>query len=128
VRAYGPLLDEYGLTYPQYIALLALWDEQGGPLTVGQLGARLHLDSGTLKPVLKRLESQGHVVRRRSAADERQVLVELTGQGRALQAEVAGIPSELFSVLGLDRSEAVALRDQLHRLTASVEAHLAASR
>src|SRR5689334_3776194 len=73
IRAYGPLLDRLGLTYPQYITMLALWESEE-PMSVGALGARLHLDSGTLTPLLKRLEQLGLVERRRDSADERRVL------------------------------------------------------
>ena len=84
-RAYRPMLAAIGLTYPQYLAMLVLWEADD--LTVGALGERLFLDSGTLTPLLKRLEALGHVERRRDPADERQVRVRLTESGRALEAE-----------------------------------------
>ncbi len=108
-RAYGALLAETGLTYPQYLALLALWGADG-PLTVGELGARLRLDSGTLTPLLKRLESAGHVTRSRDAADERRVRVTVTEAGWRLRDQVAGVPLELFSSLGLEAGDAAELR------------------
>jgi MarR family transcriptional regulator, organic hydroperoxide resistance regulator len=114
-RAYGTLLAETGLTYPQYLALLALW-RADGPMTVGELGARLRLDSGTLTPLLKRLESAGHVTRSRDAADERRVRVEVTEAGWQLRERVAGVPLELFSTLGLETGDAAELRRLLARV------------
>ena len=93
IRTYGPLLEPLGLTYPQYLALLALWEADG--VSVKQLGARLSLDSATLTPLLKRLERQGLVERQRDSADERVVRVTLTKKGRALHTKARGIPSAL---------------------------------
>jgi DNA-binding MarR family transcriptional regulator len=121
VRAYGPLLDEVGLTYPQYVTMLALWDSLDEPLTVGDLGQRLHLDSGTLTPLLRRLENLGHVRRRRDTADERRVLVELTDQGLALRDQVAAVPLRLLMALDLDLPAATRLRDQLTELVTQLE-------
>jgi MarR family transcriptional regulator, organic hydroperoxide resistance regulator len=98
-RKYGELLAEVGLTYPQYLVMLALWG--GSPKTVGELGHRLRLDSGTLTPLLKRLESAGYVVRRRDAADERRVLVEPTDAGWQLREKVAHVPEALAASMGL---------------------------
>ena len=109
-RRYGDLLADAGLTYPQYLTLLALWG--GAPLTVGEIGARLYLDSGTLTPLLKRLEQAGLVRRRRDPADERRVLVEPTDRGWALRERVTDVPGELGQSTGLDEGEA----RQLHRL------------
>jgi DNA-binding MarR family transcriptional regulator len=120
VRAYAPLLDQLGLTYPQYITMLVLW-ESDGALSVGELGARLHLDSGTLTPLLKRLEQLGVVDRRRDPADERRVLVTLTSAGRALQRSAVDIPACLLERTGLDVKTARALREQLTQLTAILE-------
>jgi DNA-binding MarR family transcriptional regulator len=83
-KLYKPLLDPLGLTYPQYLVMLVLWERDGE--TVGQLGERLFLDSGTLTPLLKRLEAQGLLQRQRDAADERRVLLQLSPAGRALRA------------------------------------------
>ncbi len=121
-RAYGPLLEAAGLTYPQYVTMLALWDGDGDPLTVGELGHCLHLDTGTLTPLLKRLEGLGYVRRTRDAADERRVLVELTPQGLALRDEVAAVPGALFAETGLDLAGAEELRRQLVELTEHLEA------
>jgi MarR family transcriptional regulator, organic hydroperoxide resistance regulator len=111
-RAYRPLLDQLGLTYPQYIALLALWETS--PLSVGELGRRLRLDSGTLTPLLKRMEAAGLVSRRRAIDDERRVQVALTPEGEALKLKAADIPGELAC-----RIPDAAFRDfeEFHRLS-----------
>lgn len=120
-RAYAPLLADSGLTYPQYITMLALWQDPGQPRSVGELGERLHLDSGTLTPLLKRLASMGYVTRSRDAADERRVLVTLTADGLALRDRLAHVPLSIASCLGIGPAEGMALRDQLTALTASLE-------
>lgn len=114
-RAYGPLLRDVGLTYPQYLALLALWQD-GEPLSVGDLGDRLRLDSGTLTPVLKRLEQAGLVKRRRDPDDERRVLIALTPAGRDLEDQVADVPSRLVASLGLNKADSRQLRRLLEGL------------
>lgn len=122
-RAYGPLLDEAGLTYPQYLAMLVLWE--AGPdraLTVGELGSRLHLDSGTLTPLLKRLETSGFIRRQRNAEDERQVLVNLTADGLELRMRSASIPTTLGGCIGLSEVEVGDLRERLVDLTTTLEA------
>ncbi len=110
-RAYRPLLEPLGLTYPQYLVMLVLWenDEQ----TVKDIGERLKLDSGTLTPLLKRLEAGGYVTRRRGREDERQVIIELTGEGRALSEKAAGVPIELGCALGAEFGEIAELRERL---------------
>jgi DNA-binding MarR family transcriptional regulator len=113
-RVYKPILDRIGLTYPQYLAMLALW--QADDQTVGALGRRLSLESSTLTPLLKRLEAMGHVVRRRDAQDERQVRVALTGRGRALQAEADGAGACILRATGLPRAEVERLNAELIRL------------
>ena len=113
--AYKPLLDTLGLTYPQYLVLLVLWEEDG--LTVKAIGQRLHLDSGTLTPVLKRLEAAGFVRRRRDDQDERQVRVTLTDKGRETQTEALEVPRAMVCALGQSEPELQALKqsvDQLH--------------
>ena len=120
VRTYGPLLDEAGLTYPQYITLLVLWEEPERARSVGELGERLHLDSGTLTPLLKRLASMGYVTRARDADDERRVLVTLTADGAALRDRLAAVPQSFLHCLGMDPAEAGALRDQLAALMTKI--------
>ena len=98
MELYRPLLEPLGLTYPQYLAMLALW-EHGG-MTVGRLGELLRLDSGTVSPLLKRMEKAGFVTRTRSPEDERSVRVEPTSMGTELEEKAAGIPAALVSCLG----------------------------
>ncbi|MBQ1073036.1 MarR family transcriptional regulator [Micromonospora sp. C31] len=116
---YRPVLDEFGLTYPQYLVLLVLWERDDAP-TVSELGAALRLDSGTLSPLLKRLEGAGLVVRTRSARDERRVEVGLTGDGRALRHRMAEVPLRVALATGLTEAELVALRDTLTRVTETI--------
>lgn len=120
IRAYGPLLDEAGLTYPQYVTMLVLWEDPDRPRSVGELGERLHLDSGTLTPLLKRLSALGYVTRSRDAQDERRVLVSVTAEGLELRDRLAAVPESFLACLGLDAAEAIALRDRLTALTASL--------
>jgi DNA-binding MarR family transcriptional regulator len=122
VRTYAPLLEDAGLTYPQYVTMLVLWEDPDRPRSVGELGERLHLDSGTLTPLLKRLTAMGYVTRSRDAEDERRVLVRLTPEGLALRDTLAAVPESFLSCLGMDIPGARALRDQLASLTASLEA------
>jgi MarR family transcriptional regulator, organic hydroperoxide resistance regulator len=121
-RAYAPLLADAGLTYPQYITMLALWQDPDQARSVGELGERLHLDSGTLTPLLKRLAAVGYVRRSRDPDDERRVLVTLTADGLALRDRLAAVPLSIGSCLGIDPSEGIALRSRLTALTASLEA------
>ena len=99
-RAYGPLLERLGLTYPQYLVMLVLWDGDG--VSIKALGERLELDSGTLTPLAKRLEADGLVRRRRSVDDERVVELHLTAAGRALKAKAKDVPVKLACLAGLD--------------------------
>ncbi|MCM0676641.1 MarR family transcriptional regulator [Micromonospora phytophila] len=116
---YRPILDEVGLTYPQYLVLLVLWERDDAP-TVSELGAALRLDSGTLSPLLKRLEAAGLVVRSRSARDERRVEVGLTGDGVALRQRMDEVPLRVARATGLTEAELVALRDTLTRVTETI--------
>lgn len=95
---YRPLLDELGLTYPQYLCLLVLWEGDG--ITVGELGKRLDLDTGTLSPLLKRLEARGLLLRQRQSSDERVVRLVLTGAGQELKDRARLVPGALLSCLG----------------------------
>mgnify|MGYP002622032578 CR=1 FL=1 len=117
-KLYKPMLDEIGLTYPQYLAMLALWEEDG--VTVSALGGRLYLDSGTLTPLLKRLEAAGRIARTRDPADERRVLITLTDEGKALRAEAHCIPPRIGAALGLTAAELSALKSGLDKLRAAL--------
>ena len=118
-RAYKPLLERFGLTYPQYLVLLALWQADG--MTVKAIGAQLGLDSGTLSPLLKRLEAAGFVSRVRDRQDERQVIVRLTEKGKALKTEAFGILAQIGKATGCSLDEAVELRTQLHELARNLD-------
>lgn len=111
-RAYKPILDALGVTYTQWIAIVALWEEDG--LTVGALGERLFLESNTLTPILKKLEALGYVVRRRDPADERQVIVTLTSAGRALRE--TGAQRTLVQAAGLTPDDFRRLQRDVTRL------------
>ena len=120
-RVYKPLLDRLGLTYPQYLVMLVLWEHDDVP--VKDIGERLFLDSGTLTPLLKRLEAAQLVRRTRSAADERQVLIALTSQGQALREKARTVPQSILaasacSVAELSgiKNELIALRDRLNAM------------
>ena len=115
-RLYKPLLEPLGMTYPQYLALLVLWEQDA--LSVSQLGERLFLDSGTLTPLLKRMEASGWLLRERAADDERRVIVSLTRQGRALRARARAVPVKLASATGCSADELMALTTQLQQLRA----------
>jgi MarR family transcriptional regulator, organic hydroperoxide resistance regulator len=113
-RLYRPLLDELGLTYPQYLVMLVLWEQ--APASVGELSQKLYLDSGTLTPLLKRLEAAGLVRRRRSVEDERRVEVSLTPKGQALKKQAQDIPGAMGCRIGLGGEEFVNLRSELRGL------------
>ncbi|MDR7022612.1 MarR family winged helix-turn-helix transcriptional regulator [Pseudomonas peli] len=116
IRAYKPMLNQLGLTYPQYLAMLVLWEWQQQPPalpTVKALGERLLLDSGTLTPLLKRLEQQGLLQRKRSASDEREVHLALTPAGCALREQVLPLKSQLLCERGVDLDQVAALRSQV---------------
>jgi DNA-binding MarR family transcriptional regulator len=119
-QLYRPLLDALGLTYPQYLVLLVLWER--GPVTVKELGTTLDLDSGTLSPLLKRLESAGLVSRHRVAADERSVEVRLTDAGTALRARATAVPRKIAGATGLRSARLTELRHDLTALTEAVSA------
>ncbi|RNM17449.1 MarR family winged helix-turn-helix transcriptional regulator [Nocardioides pocheonensis] len=120
-QTYGRLLSDVGLTYPQYLTMLALWGAEE-PLTVGEVGARLRLDSGTLTPLLKRLEAAGFVVRRRDPGDERRVLLEVSDQGWELRERVAHVPGALVESLSMSAKEGAELRRLLHELLEHLDA------
>ncbi|AGH37434.1 Transcriptional regulator, MarR [Bibersteinia trehalosi USDA-ARS-USMARC-188] len=115
-RCYTPFLDKLDLTYPQYLAMLVLWENDA--ISVNQIGARLYLDSGTLTPLLKRLQAKGLVERTRSQTDERSVIIRLTEQGKALEAQAAQVPAQMANMLNLSEEEAATLHKivaKLHR-------------
>jgi MarR family transcriptional regulator, organic hydroperoxide resistance regulator len=118
-RVYKPLLDRLKLTYPQYLAMLVLWEQDNVPLK--DIGERLFLDSGTLTPLLKRLEAAGLIKRTRSAEDERQMLIALTAQGQALREKAKAVPQGILAAsactvgqMAAMKNELVALRDRLN--------------
>lgn len=113
-KVYRRLLSELELTYPQYLAMLVLWERDG--LTVSELGERLYLDSATLTPLLKRLEASGLVTRTRSAEDERQVLVGLTREGRALQRKARAVPPAVLCATGCSPDHLRVLKRELESL------------
>ena len=117
---YRSLLRDLGLTYPQYLVMLTLWESDG--LTVKDLGARLRLDSGTLSPLVKRLESAGLVERRRGREDERSVSVHLTAEGAALKERAAAVPPRVMEASGLGTDELRDLRGMLLKLTEHLDA------
>ena len=114
VRLHKPLLEPLGLTFPQYLALLALLEN--APQTVGELGAGLDMDTGTITPLLKRLEASGMATRTRDPADERRVLVDLTTQARALESQLHSIPDQIRTACKLTPAGMVQLRHTLHDL------------
>ncbi|CCG05469.1 MarR family winged helix-turn-helix transcriptional regulator [Blastococcus saxobsidens] len=122
---YRPMLDAIGLTYPQYLVMLLLWESDNQ--TVGQLGSRLALDSGTLSPLLKRLTTAGLVTRNRRVEDERSVSIALTDAGRALQEKAIAISEEMIGAIGFDTREFDDLKSRLRLLTDRVNGAAAAA-
>ncbi len=122
-QAYAPLLAPLGLTYPQYLVMLVLWEEDGvgGSTTLGHIGARLRLDSGTLTPLIKRMESAGLVVRARRRDDERVLTVGLTEAGRGLRAKAEGVPVQMFCQAGLTASTFDRLASDLRRVLEALQ-------
>lgn len=119
-QLYRPVLDALGLTYPQYLVMLVLWER--GPLPVKELSAALDLDSGTLSPVLKRMEAAGLISRQRRADDERSVDIHLTDQGVALRQKATAVPRKVAAATGLDSAYLRSLRDQLTALAETIRA------
>eukprot|EP01030_Chromulinospumella_sphaerica_P000812 gene812-794_t len=113
-KLYKPLLDRIGLTYPQYLVMLVLWEQDG--VTVSELGERLFLDSGTLTPLLKRLEAQGQIARLRDVQDERRVRITLTAEGRALRDQAEAIPQCVLQSSQCSVAELTALTIELKQL------------
>jgi DNA-binding MarR family transcriptional regulator len=121
-KTYKPLLAPLGLTYPQYLAMLVLWEGDG--ITVSQLGERLTLDSGTLTPLLKRLQTLGLVTRQRDTADERRVLLRLSAAGRALRDQAVAVPQAIACATACDLAQIGALAAQLTTLRRQLAAAL----
>jgi len=119
-KVYKPLLQALGLTYPQYLAMMVLWEEDG--LTVGEISSRVLTDPGSLTPLLKRLEAEGLLSRTRSREDERVVVVELTDAGRALQDKAMGIPQCILGASGLELDQLRKLQSDLVALRANLQA------
>lgn len=114
IKLYNPFLDPMGLTYTQYITMLVLWERKS--INVKSLGEILYLDSGTLTPLLKKLEAKGLVTRQRSAADERNLIVTITQRGEDLQEQAAAIPGEMAKRCNLEPEEAVTMYKLLYKL------------
>ncbi len=114
IRQYKPFLDELGLTYTQYLTMLVLWE--ASPISVKELGDQLYLDSGTLTPLLKKMESAGYIRRRRDSADQRSVRIHVTPKGQALREKALEIPEKIFCSTGLTFDDAVILREQIKKL------------
>ncbi|NWE52975.1 MarR family winged helix-turn-helix transcriptional regulator [Brevundimonas sp. P7753] len=117
-RLYRPLLDALGLTYPQYLVMMVLWEKS--PCTVGEVGEQLHLETGTLTPLLKRMEAAGLIARHRDASDERRVLVTLTKPGEALRARAKSVPRALADKLAMPVTDLERLRTTLTDLVGAM--------
>lgn len=114
VRKYKPFLDQLDLTYTQYIAMMVMWDKK--EMNVKELGEYLYLDSGTLTPVLKKLEAKGYVLRNRSKADERNLIVTITAEGEALKEKAVEIPGQIGKCIPLEPQEAAQLYGLLYKI------------
>ncbi|MEG6584756.1 MarR family winged helix-turn-helix transcriptional regulator [Dendrosporobacter sp. 1207_IL3150] len=113
-RIYRPFLEELGITYTQYITLLVLWETP--EITLKELGERLYLDSGTLTPLLKKMETAGLISRQRSKEDERSLIVKLTDKGKELKKQAYDIPQKAFCSTQMSIDEAISLREQIHKV------------
>ena len=112
VKKYKPYLDELDLTYTQYIAMLVLWENKS--MGVKELGRHLYLDSGTLTPLLKKLENKGYITRERSKEDERNLIISITKEGEALKDKAVTVPAKVGKCICMDAEDAIKLRDQLY--------------
>lgn len=121
VRRYRPYLDELGITYTQYITMMVMWEHE--KIISTDLSAYLHLDYGTLTPVLKKLETMGMIKRKRAAKDERLLEIELTDAGRSLREKAGHIPGKMSGLLGLSAKEAKTLYELLYKTLAYMEEH-----
>lgn len=118
IKLYKPFLDEINLTYTQYLVMMVLWE--GGPVTVKEVGRRLFLDSGTLTPLLKKMESKGLLTRNRSPRDERNLIISLTRKGERLKEKAVMIPSRILDHLGLETDDAHVLYQLLYKVLSCV--------
>ena len=118
-RVYAPVLKALDLTYPQYLVMITLWQSDGQ--LVGELGQKMHLESNTLTPLLKRLEKQGYVRRQRDAEDERKVRVTLTADGHALRERAECVPSQILEAIGMAPEEILALSAQINKVRKNLE-------
>ena len=114
IKLYKPILDKYNLTYTQYVTLLVLWEKE--KIAVKQIGEKLHLDSGTLTPVLKKLESMELILKYRDIQDDRVVIVELTQRGRSLKDEILEVPEQIYCKVGMPVEEFKILKNSLDEL------------
>lgn len=114
IKLYKPFLDPYGLTYTQYLVMLVLWEEE--KMTFKSIGQKLHLDSGTLTPVIKKLVSMQLIEKSRDTADDRNVLVEVTSRGMSLKDEMVSVPQAMYCKLGTEYQEAIELKKKLDDL------------
>ena len=119
IKLYKPFLDKFNLTYTQYVAMLVLWEDEKS--TVKDIGKRLHLDSGTLTPLLKKIESMGLIKRYRDVSDDRVVVVELTEKGRELKEEVLDVPHEMACKINIPREDLIELKLKLDSLLKAIE-------
>lgn len=119
IKLYKPVLDKFNLTYTQYIAMLVLWEDERS--TVKDIGKRLHLDSGTLTPLLKKIENMGLIKRYRDVNDDRVVVVELTKKGKLLKEDITEVPDEMICKINIPKEELLDLKVKLDSLLKSVE-------
>lgn len=119
IKLYKPYLDKLGLTYTQYITMMVLWEKKDQ--TVKALGEALYLDSGTLTPLLKKLEVKGLLTRKRSTEDERNLIVSITEKGLALREKAVGVPGAMAECVALDQEESIALYKLLYKLLSYVD-------
>lgn len=122
-KLYAPLLKDAGLTYPQYLVMLVLWQEEQTK-TIKDIGIILELDTGTLSPLLKRMEKLGFIKRIRSLEDERSVSIELTAHGKEIKTKAKFIPAKLLMLTGLTKEELLALQKDLDNLLSNAQQHL----
>ena len=122
IKLYKPHLDKLDLTYTQYIAMMVLWEM--GPVTVKEMGSRLYLDSGTLTPLLKKMEAKGLITRRRSTEDERSLIIRPTESGLALREAALEIPARMANCLGLTDDEALRLGELIGKVLINIEKEL----